>query len=187
MSLHVLLQLAVLRVPFLALRALIGLLIRVDVAPVKVQLRLCAERLFALLFGAFEVPHSAVAYLVDLQVQFALEAGVADLALHRLILSVRQHVHLQGLGPSKGHLADRADERLLLHRVYPFAMLLHQLRIIKGSLAVGTLVFGIGVGEHVVAQSQAPVELFVAHFTDKGLKEREMSEISNDVYDMLIS
>lgn len=150
---HVHLQLALLRVPLFAVSTGVWLVVRVHRSSVEVQLGLCVERLLAILLSALVALHLAMAYLVDLQVDLALEPHMTNVALHRFHVRVCQHVHLQGLCASKVLTASVANERLFLHGVHSLPMLLHQLWIIELPVALRTLVFAVRVLEHVVPQS----------------------------------
>lgn len=121
------LQLALLHVRLLALITLKRFVIRVDISFVKIEFRFGVEGL--LTHSTLIVPHLAVSYLVNLQVNFTLEAGMADVALYWLFLkrirgvislldfvysisinysylSMRQHVHLQCLSTVELLIAD---------------------------------------------------------------------------------
>lgn len=72
------------------------------------------------------------------------ELSLLDINCHLInYLSVRQHVHLQCLSAIKLLLAEQARERLYLCHMHSLPVLVHQLGIIKGSIAVWTWVLGV--------------------------------------------
>lgn len=165
------LQLTVLHKALRAHGATVWLLILIgmDIFAVKTQLGFCIKHFGALL--TLEILFEVVPHSVDVQVDLALEALVAQVASDGLLVRMSQHVELKCLFPGEVLAAGIANEILSLDRVFSFSVFLHQLRVAECAIAIRAGIGYAGVSKRVISQSQTTVEFLVADFANKRLKD----------------